>query len=77
MPRSGRPDTITAEHLRSCLDGFIPSADSAEKRMQELAAILECTEAEMLPEPMRDQIRNPAAKIELVRRFEALKGEIG
>ena len=73
----GQSEEVTAEHLAAALEGFIPSAEDAEKRLQELAAVLECTEAEMLPEEHRRQVRKPKGKAELLRRFEALKAQLG
>lgn len=67
---------VTAEQLREALDGFIPSAEDAEKRMQELAAVLECTEAEMLPDEMRDRVRQGKGKAELLRQFEHLRAQV-
>jgi SpoVK/Ycf46/Vps4 family AAA+-type ATPase len=73
----GGSKEVTADHLRTALHGFIPSAENAEKRLQELAAVLECTEAEMLPESYRQQVRTPAGKAELLRHFEELKLQLG
>jgi hypothetical protein len=67
---------VGAEHLQTALTDFIPSAEDAEKRLQELAAILECTELPMLPEAVRQQMRSPAGKAELLRRFELLKAQL-
>jgi AAA+ superfamily predicted ATPase len=68
---------VTAEHLRAALDSFIPSAEDAEKRVQELAAILECTEAELLPPSIQKEVRTQAGKAALLRQFEALRLEVG
>lgn len=68
---------VTAEHLKAAVESFIPSAEDAEKRMQELAAVLECTEVEMLPKEVREQVRTSAGKAELLRRFEMLKLQVG
>ncbi|MBW2731631.1 MAG: ATP-binding protein [Deltaproteobacteria bacterium] len=67
---------ITKEHLAQALEGFIPSAQDAEKQMQELAAVLECTEAEMLPEDIRQQVRTGDGKLELTQRFERLRLQV-
>ena len=68
---------ITAEHLQAAITDFIPSAEGMEKRMQELAAVLECTEAGMLPEVYREKIRQPKGKAEILRLFEAMKAQVG
>lgn len=49
-------DSVTAEALKEVVYNFIPSNQSLEKELQELAAIIECTDREFLPE----------AKVELV-----------
>jgi SpoVK/Ycf46/Vps4 family AAA+-type ATPase len=64
---------IGAAHLTLAFEGFIPSAQDGEKRMQELAAILECTEAEMLPEDVREQVRSAEGKAAIQREIRALK----
>ena len=69
-------DAITAAHLKQALDGFIPSAEDAEKRMQEMAAVIECTEAEMLPEKIREKMLSPEGKADLQRRFERLRVQL-
>lgn len=68
---------VGAAHLKQAFEGFIPSAEDAEKRLQEIAAILECTEAEMLPESVQAEVRKPGAKAEMLRTFEALKVQLG
>jgi ATP-dependent 26S proteasome regulatory subunit len=68
---------VTAQHLKSALDNFIPSAEDAEKRLQEIAAVLECTEAEMLPESVQQELRKPGAKAQMLRTFEELKLQLG
>ena len=73
---SGDPGVARA-HLERALSSFIPSAEDAEKRMQELSAVLECTEMEMLPEPVREEIRGPGGKAGILRRFEALRMQVG
>ena len=74
---AGEGGAIDAEHLQAALSDFIPSAEGMEKRMQELAAVLECTEAGMLPEVYREKIRQPKGKAEILRLFEAMKAQVG
>ena len=73
----GKEEEITGEHLQAAISDFIPSAESMEKRMQELAAVLECTEAVMLPEEYRKKIRQPRGKAEILRQFETMKAQMG
>jgi SpoVK/Ycf46/Vps4 family AAA+-type ATPase len=44
---------VTPEHLRKAFADFIPSANSREREMQILCAILESTSRELLPERFR------------------------
>jgi hypothetical protein len=56
------------------LAGFLPSLDGLEKEMQEIAAMLECTDAEFLPEAFRKQVQEPGGRERLQHRFFELKG---
>ncbi|MEI6240701.1 MAG: AAA family ATPase [Planctomycetia bacterium] len=72
---SGRPapDTITAEDLRAALDDFMPSAQGLEKEMQEIAAVLECTEKRFLPDRWREQVAKPGGRAHLQERLAAIR----
>jgi SpoVK/Ycf46/Vps4 family AAA+-type ATPase len=74
---SASDKAVTAANLEQALTGFIPSAEDAEKRMQELAAVLECTEMDMLPEAFREEIHGPGGKAGILRRFETLRLQVG
>jgi len=56
------------------LAGFLPSLDGLEKEMQEIAAMLECTDAEFLPEAFRKRVQEPGGRERLQHRFFELKG---
>ncbi len=45
---------VGAEHLRRAVADFIPTTSNLERELQILAAILECTSRELLPEKLRD-----------------------
>ncbi len=45
---------VGAEHLKKAFEDFIPSANSREREMQILCAVLESTSRELLPERYRD-----------------------
>ncbi|MEO8277294.1 MAG: AAA family ATPase [Thermoanaerobaculia bacterium] len=45
---------VTVEHLRRAFSDFIPTTSNRERELQILAAILECTSRELLPERFRD-----------------------
>jgi AAA+ superfamily predicted ATPase len=59
--------------LQTALDEFIPSAQGLEKELQELAAVLECTERGFLPTIWRDRIAQPGARAKLQERLVALR----
>ena len=71
------PDEITADDLKSALDDFMPSAQGLEKEMQEIAAVLECTEKRFLPDRWKDQVSQPGGRARLQERLAAIKGVIG
>jgi AAA+ superfamily predicted ATPase len=50
-------DSISHERIRTALAEFIPSAQSLEKRLQIIAAIMECTDISFLPPSYRDADR--------------------
>ena len=56
------------------LAGFLPSLEGLEKEMQEIAAMLECTDAEFLPEAFRARVREQGGRERLQHRFLELKG---
>lgn len=62
---------VTVEHLKRAFADFIPTTNNRERELQILAAILECTSRELLPERFRDidraavQARLSEIKLEL------------
>lgn len=66
-------DAVERGDLEAALDEFIPSAQGLEKEMQELAAVLECTERSFLPPVWRDRIAQPGARAKLQERLVALR----
>jgi AAA+ superfamily predicted ATPase len=69
---AGREE-VKRDDLQSALDEFIPSAQGLEKELQELAAVLECTEKSFLPSVWRDRIAQPGARAKLQERLVALR----
>ena len=51
------------------LAGFLPSLEGLEKEMQEIAAMLECTDAEFLPEAFRARVQEQGGRERLQHRF--------
>jgi AAA+ superfamily predicted ATPase len=71
------PEEITAEDLKAALDDFMPSAQGLEKEMQEIAAVLECTEKRFLPDRWKEQVSQPGGRARLQERLAAIKSVIG
>ncbi|MEX0585501.1 MAG: ATP-binding protein, partial [Pirellulales bacterium] len=65
--------TIERADLQGSLDEFIPSAQGLEKEMQELAAVLECTERGFLPPEWQKKIAQPDARARLQERMVAIR----
>jgi AAA+ superfamily predicted ATPase len=71
------PDTIAADDLKAALDDFMPSAQGLEKEMQEIAAVLECTEKRFLPDRWKEQVGQPGGRARLQERLAAIREVIG
>jgi AAA+ superfamily predicted ATPase len=67
------PEEIGADDLRGALDDFMPSAQGLEKEMQEIAAVLECTERRFLPEHWREVVGKPGGRARLQERLAAIR----
>jgi AAA+ superfamily predicted ATPase len=65
-------DTISKASLAEVVGQFLPSIQGAEKEMQEVAAILECTDRQFLPPHIARQLDGPGrSKLQL--RFAELR----
>jgi SpoVK/Ycf46/Vps4 family AAA+-type ATPase len=71
------PDTIQPDDLKAALDDFMPSAQGLEKELQEIAAVLECTEKRFLPERWRAKVNEPGGRSRLQERLAAIREVIG
>lgn len=71
------PDTISGADLGAAIDDFMPSAQGLEKEMQEIAAVLECTEKRFLPERWREQVGKAGGRAHLQERLAAIREVIG
>jgi AAA+ superfamily predicted ATPase len=69
---AGRGD-VSKEDLAESLAQFIPSSQGLEKEMQEIAAVLECTELEFLPESWRKEVSGPRGRSHLQSRMMEIK----
>lgn len=70
------PDTISADDLKAALDDFMPSAQGLEKEMQEIAAVLECTEKRFLPDRWKGKVNEPGGRSRLQERLAAIRDVI-
>ena len=68
---SGNPSAVTAEIMASVVEDFVPPANSKEKELQTLVAILESTSKKSLPEMYRSMDRT-----KIVRRANELKMQV-
>ena len=71
------PDTVSAEDLAASLENFMPSAQGLEKEMQEIAAVLECTEKRFLPQRWKDEVGKPGGRARLQERLAAIREVVG
>lgn len=69
---AGRAAPTQAE-LELALKEFIPSAQGLEKELQETAAVLECTQMNLLPPPWRDKVSKPDGRTRLQERMAAIR----
>jgi SpoVK/Ycf46/Vps4 family AAA+-type ATPase len=69
---AGRTE-LQKSDLEGAVHDFIPSAQGLEKEMQELAAVLECTQLNFLPPDLRTKVAQPEGRTRLQERFVALR----
>ena len=68
--------TLGKAALAQELAGFLPSLEGLEKEMQEIAAMLECTDVEFLPEALRPKVREAGGRERLQHRFFELRNQM-
>lgn len=66
-------ETVGRADLDQALAEFIPSAQGLEKELQELAAVLECTERSFLPPEWQAKIAQPDGRTHLQERMVAVR----
>ena len=64
---------ITREALADVVTQFMPSTQGLERELQEVAAILECTDRQFLPGAMLEQVAAEGGRAKLQARLTALK----
>ena len=66
-------ETVTRDDLEQSLKEFIPSAQGLEKELQELAAVLECTQLSFLPPEWQEKVSKPGGRSNLQERMVAIR----
>ena len=66
-------DVVSRADLDQTLHEFIPSAQGLEKELQELAAVLECTQLGFLPAEWREKVAQPGGRTHLQERMVAIR----
>jgi AAA+ superfamily predicted ATPase len=64
---------VTSEALKDVIDGFMPSTQGLERELQEVAAMIECTDREFLTEPILKRMEKLGGRDALTQRLTALK----
>jgi SpoVK/Ycf46/Vps4 family AAA+-type ATPase len=64
---------VEPDDLLAAWNDFIPSAQGLEKEMQELAAVLECTQVNFLPANWREKVAQPDGRARLQERLVAIR----
>jgi SpoVK/Ycf46/Vps4 family AAA+-type ATPase len=67
------PPELTPALIGEVLNGFLPSVEGIEKEMQEIAAILECSDREFLPGTMKKRLEAAGGREALQQRFVELR----
>jgi len=70
-------EEVNKEHLRYALSKFVPSVDTDEKKLQLLAAVLECTDINFLPQEYQKEISAGQGRSEILTQFRILKESLG
>jgi ATP-dependent 26S proteasome regulatory subunit len=65
--------TVSKADLEQSLAEFIPSSQGLEKELQDLAAVLECTQVSFLPPEWREQVQKPDGRARLQERMVAIR----
>ena len=69
---AGRTEVGSTE-MEQAVAEFVPSAQGLEKEMQELAAVLECTQLSFLPPDWQEKVRQPDGSTRLQERMVAIR----
>jgi AAA+ superfamily predicted ATPase len=64
---------VTPEAIRDVIEHFMPSTQGLERELQEVAAMIECTDREFLPEPILKKMEKLGGRDALTERLTAIK----
>jgi SpoVK/Ycf46/Vps4 family AAA+-type ATPase len=64
---------VTPEALKDVLGQFMPSTQGLERELQEVAAMIECTDREFLPDPIIKRMEKLGGRDALTERLTAIK----
>ncbi len=76
MMADGR-NILTRADMDLALDSFIPSAQGMEKQLQEMAAVLECTDRRFLTDHWRAELEKEDGRATLQRKVAAIQDYLG
>jgi SpoVK/Ycf46/Vps4 family AAA+-type ATPase len=65
-------DAVTPAALQDAIAQFMPSTQSLERELQEIAAIIECTDRQFLPPPAQKRIEQAGGRARLQERLTAI-----
>ena len=66
-------DHITKDALAEVVSQFMPSTQGMERELQEVAAIIECTDRQFLPAPILERVDQEGGRARFQTRLTALK----
>jgi ATP-dependent 26S proteasome regulatory subunit len=70
---SGGRKELTRADVEFALGEFIPSSQGLQKELQEMAAVLECTQVSFLPPHWREKVLEPDGRARLQERMTAVR----
>jgi len=70
-------DQLVLADLELALDSFIPSAQGMEKQLQEMSAVLECTDRRFLTDFWRAELAKPTGRADLQRKVANTQALLG
>ncbi len=66
-------EEVSAADVHEALNDFIPSVQGLEKELQEIAAVLECTQLSFLPHEWQERVKHPNGRTMLQERLVSIR----